>query len=129
MGPAFEEGFSESSCGFRPSRSAHDAVRAGQGFVVAGKKWVVDIDLKRLIRSAHPLRAAFGRRSPFDRLWQRWRHPRGRINALKRLGVRGRVLGMACSGLGAWVMRQALKTKTLNHYGFIIPWDFAESCK
>ena len=27
-------------------RSAHDAVRAGQGFIAAGKKWVVDIDLK-----------------------------------------------------------------------------------
>ncbi len=39
---------------FRPFRSAQDAVRAGQGFVAAGKKWVVDIDLKRLIRSAHP---------------------------------------------------------------------------
>ena len=46
MGPTFEEGFSESSYGFRPFRSAHDAVRAGQGFVAAGKKWVVDIDLK-----------------------------------------------------------------------------------
>ena len=54
MGPTFEEGFSESSYGFRPFRSAQDAVRAGQGFVAAGKKWVVDIDLKRLIRFAHP---------------------------------------------------------------------------
>ena len=48
MGSTFEEGFSENSYGFRPMRSAHDAVRAGQGFVASGKKWVVDIDLKRL---------------------------------------------------------------------------------
>ena len=67
--------------------------------------------------------------------WQRWHHPRGRTNALKRLGVKGRVLGMAYSGLGAWavarhwVMQSALKTKTLNNYGFIIPWDFAEAGK
>jgi len=65
--------------------------------------------------------------------WQRWHHPRGRINALKRLGVKGQVLGMAYSGLGAWaiakhwVMHHALKNQTLNYYGFIIPWDFAES--
>ena len=46
MGPTFEEGFSESSYGFRPMRSAHDAVRAAQSHVRAGKIWVVDIDLK-----------------------------------------------------------------------------------
>ncbi|MEI6072001.1 MAG: RNA-directed DNA polymerase (Reverse transcriptase), partial [Verrucomicrobiae bacterium] len=67
--------------------------------------------------------------------WQRWHHPRGRVNALKRMGVKGRVLGMAYSGLGAWaiarhwVMQSALKTKTLHNYGFIIPWDFAEAGK
>ena len=65
--------------------------------------------------------------------WLRWHHPRGRINALKRLGVKGRALGMGHCGLGAWaiarhvVIQQALKTRTLNKYGFIIPWDFAES--
>jgi len=63
--------------------------------------------------------------------WQRWHHPRGRINALKRLGIKGKILGMAYSGLGAWaiarhlVMQTALKNKTLKRYGFIIPWDFA----
>jgi group II intron reverse transcriptase/maturase len=67
--------------------------------------------------------------------WQRWHHPRGRINALKRLGVKGRALGMAYSGLGAWViarhpvLQSALKTKTLNDYGFTIPWNFAEAGK
>jgi group II intron reverse transcriptase/maturase len=46
MGPTFEEGFSESSYGFRERRSAHDAVRQAREYVAAGKKWVVDIDLK-----------------------------------------------------------------------------------
>jgi group II intron reverse transcriptase/maturase len=320
MGPTFEEGFSENSYGFRPMRSAHDAVRAGQGFVASGKKWVVDIDLKsffdqvnhdrlmtmvgRKVRDKQVLsligrylRAEMQRGDgsrearkagtpqggplspllaniyldPLDKelekrgvsfvryaddiaifassprsaerilesvvkwlrkelglevnreksgtgpsgqssllgfrlyedgkigvspkaiaklkekvkeywdarqsktsselreqwqsyirgwwnyfqladrrwevndqngwirrhmrkcFWLRWHHPRGRINALKRLGVKGRVLGMAYSGLGAWaiarhwVMHQALKTKTLNKYGFTIPWDFAAS--
>lgn len=44
--PAFEPGFSEHSYGFRPKRSAHDAVRAGQEYVKAGKSWVVDLDLR-----------------------------------------------------------------------------------
>ena len=43
--PIFDPRFSESSYGFRPRRSAHDAVRAAQGYVRAGKDWVVDIDI------------------------------------------------------------------------------------
>lgn len=62
----------------------------------------------------------------------RWKTPRGRINALQRLGVKGRALGIGYTGLGAWrvariwAMHQALKNSTLNRYGVIIPWDFAE---
>jgi RNA-directed DNA polymerase len=44
--PHFEPQFSEHSYGFRPGRSAHDAVKAAQGYIAAGKEWVVDIDLK-----------------------------------------------------------------------------------
>ena len=46
LGPLWEPEFSEHSHGFRPNRSAHDAVRAAQAHVKAGRKWVVDIDLK-----------------------------------------------------------------------------------
>ncbi len=65
--------------------------------------------------------------------WLRWHHPRGRYTALRRLGVRGRALGMARSGLGAWALarhvtlQQALKTRTLHRAGFIVPWEFAAS--
>jgi RNA-directed DNA polymerase len=65
--------------------------------------------------------------------WLRWKTPRGRINALKRLGVKGPSLGIGYTGLGAWAvarqwaMHQALKTSTLNRYGFVVPWDFAEA--
>jgi len=41
----FEPQFSEHSYGFRPGRSAHDAVRAAQAYVREGKSWVVDIDI------------------------------------------------------------------------------------
>ena len=45
--PIFEPRFSESSWGFRPGRSAHDAVRSAQGYVREGKDWVVDIDIAK----------------------------------------------------------------------------------
>ena len=63
--------------------------------------------------------------------WLRWKTPRGRINALKKLGVKGRSLGIGYTGLGAWriarhwALHQALSNKTLEKYGFILPWHFA----
>ena len=41
-----DPGMSEHSYGFRPGRSAHDAVNAARAHVAQGKSWVVDIDLK-----------------------------------------------------------------------------------
>lgn len=43
----YEPRFSEHSYGFRPRRSAHDAVKAAQGHIEAGYRWVVDIDLAK----------------------------------------------------------------------------------
>ena len=42
--PLFEPLFSPQSYGFRPGRSAHDAIRQAQGYVQDGYDWVVDID-------------------------------------------------------------------------------------
>jgi RNA-directed DNA polymerase len=39
--------FSEHSYGFRPGRSAHQAVAQAQAFVAEGYHWVVDIDLEK----------------------------------------------------------------------------------
>lgn len=39
--------FSESSYGFRPGRSAHQAVARAQQYVAAGYRWVVDLDLEK----------------------------------------------------------------------------------
>jgi len=43
----FEPTFSEASYGFRPGRSAHQALKAAQNHVAVGKRWVVDIDLEK----------------------------------------------------------------------------------
>jgi len=45
--PIFDPTFSEQSFGFRPGRSAHQAVEAARAFVGAGGAWVVDVDLER----------------------------------------------------------------------------------
>jgi len=45
--PVFEPGFSDHSHGFRPGRSAHDAVRQARAYVADGRRWVVDIDLEK----------------------------------------------------------------------------------
>jgi len=47
MTPVFDPGFSESSHGFRPKRSAHDALRQVQGHIQAGYRVAVDLDLKK----------------------------------------------------------------------------------
>ena len=39
--------FSDHSYGFRPGRSAHQAVEAAQQFIAAGYRWVVDLDLEK----------------------------------------------------------------------------------
>jgi len=47
MTPVWEPRFSEHSYGFRPGRSAADAVRAAQGYAQSGKDWVVDLDITK----------------------------------------------------------------------------------
>ena len=47
MTPIWEPQFSEHSYGFRPGRSAHDAVRAAQRYTQEGKDWVVDLDVTK----------------------------------------------------------------------------------
>lgn len=45
--PQFDPGFSEASYGFRPGRSAHQAVQAARGHIRSGRRWVVDLDLEK----------------------------------------------------------------------------------
>ncbi len=47
LSPLFEPGFSANSYGFRPGRSAHQAVQAARTAVTNGLRWVVDIDLAK----------------------------------------------------------------------------------
>ena len=45
--PIFDGTFSNSSFGFRPGRSTHQAVLQARRFVAEGRRWVVDLDLEK----------------------------------------------------------------------------------
>jgi RNA-directed DNA polymerase len=47
LSPRWDETFSEYSFGFRPGRSAHDAVAQTQHYLEEGYTWVVDMDLEK----------------------------------------------------------------------------------
>lgn len=85
--PIFEPHFSESSYGFRPKRSAHQAVQAAKAFITQGKRWVVDIDLEK-----------FFDRVNHDMLMSR----------LARRITEERVLKLIRRYLGAGLMREGL---------------------
>jgi len=54
--PIFDPGFSEASFGFRPGRSAHQAVRRARAYVEAGYRYVVDMDLEKFFdRAGHDI--------------------------------------------------------------------------
>src|SRR2546422_7167115 len=62
--------FSEHSHGFRPQRSAHQAVAKAQQYIAEGNRWVVDLDLEKFFdRVNHDnLMAAMARRGSDKRM-------------------------------------------------------------
>jgi len=45
--PLYDPHFSEGSYGYRPGRSAHQAVQAARQHVAEGRRWVIDMDLEK----------------------------------------------------------------------------------
>lgn len=43
----YDENFSESSFGFRPSRSAKDTINKAESYINEGYRWIVHIDLEK----------------------------------------------------------------------------------
>ncbi len=88
--PEFDPSFSTHSYGFRPGRSAHAAVKAAQGYVQSGRRYVVDMDLEKF----------------FDRV----NHDVLMSRLVRRIRDR-RVLGLIRRYLGAGVMAQGVLTE------------------
>ena len=51
--PIFDPEFSESSFGYRPYRSAQDAVKQVQTIIRGGRRWCVDMDLSKFFDRVH----------------------------------------------------------------------------
>lgn len=51
--PLFDPLFSASSFGFRPGRSAHQAVKRAQAIVREGQTWAVDLDIEKFFDQVH----------------------------------------------------------------------------
>src|SRR5215471_4416805 len=49
----WDQTFSDSSYGFRPGRSTHQAVAQAQQYIAAGYGWVVDLDLEKFFDRVH----------------------------------------------------------------------------
>ena len=54
--PLYEPQFSDHSYGFRPQRSAHQALKKAQGYIREGRRYVVDIDLSKFFDEVHHTR-------------------------------------------------------------------------
>jgi RNA-directed DNA polymerase len=66
--PIFDPTFSEHSFGFRPGRSAHQAVRSARSHMAGGYRWVVDVDLEKFFdRVNHDVLMARVRRRVKDK--------------------------------------------------------------
>jgi group II intron reverse transcriptase/maturase len=65
--PIFDPGFSNSSFGFRPGRSAHQAVKQAQGYIEAGYRYTVDLDLEKFDKVNHDILMARVARKVKDR--------------------------------------------------------------
>ena len=56
VSPRYERIFSENSYGFRPGRSAHDALHKSSAYVGQGRNWIVDIDLEKFFDTVNQQR-------------------------------------------------------------------------
>lgn len=53
LSPIWEKDFSTFSYGFRPKRSAHDALKQATKYINAGRHWIIDLDLKSFFDRIH----------------------------------------------------------------------------
>lgn len=107
--PVFDPHFSERSYGFRPGRSAQQAVQMARGYVVAGLDWVVDVDLERFFdRVQHDALMARVARKVADkrllRLTRRYVEAGVMVNGVKQASTEGTPQGSPLSPLLANIM-------------------------
>jgi RNA-directed DNA polymerase len=79
LSPIFDPTFSDASFGCRPGRSTHQAVQRARGYIAAGHRWVVDVDLEKFFdRVNHDVLMARVARRVKDTRWRAGWCPRAR---------------------------------------------------
>lgn len=109
LSPIFETYFSNSSYGFRPGRSAHQAIIQAKEYVQEGREWVVDMDLEKFFdRVNHDILMSRVARKIGDKrvLWliRRFLQAGILINGLRILGEEGTPQGGPLSPLLANIL-------------------------
>lgn len=104
ISPVFDKDFSESSYGYRPRRSAQQAVESTRKYVSEGRRWVVDIDLEKFFdRVNHDILMARVARKVKDKrillLIRRYLQAGIMENGLTKAGVEGTPQGGPLSPL------------------------------
>jgi group II intron reverse transcriptase/maturase len=107
--PIFDPQFSGSSFGFRPGRSAHQAVRVARRAIEDGHRWVVDVDLDRFFdRVQHDVLMARVARRVRDRrllrLIRRYLEAGIMVDGLTRASTEGTPQGSPLSPLLSNIM-------------------------
>jgi group II intron reverse transcriptase/maturase len=107
--PIFDPGFSKNSFGYRPGRSARQAVTAAREYVTEGYEWVVDVDLERFFdRVQHDVVMARVARKVGDRrllrLIRRYLEAGIMVEGVKQPSVEGTPQGSPLSPLLSNIM-------------------------
>ena len=107
--PVFDPGFSERSYGFRPNRSAQQAVQMARSYANEGLVWVVDVDLERFFdRVQHDALMARVARKVADkrllRLIRRYVEAGVMVEGVKQASIEGTPQGSPLSPLLANIM-------------------------
>jgi len=68
----YERAFSENSYGFRPGKSAHQALKQAARYVAEGKTFVIDLDLEKFFDEVNHHRLMWLLSTRIGRIFESW---------------------------------------------------------
>lgn len=106
------------------SMSGKERLKAWRDYARGWSNYFCLCDWRRPIRDV----SGWTRRHIRKYFWLRWHNRKGRYNALRKLGAKGKSLGLASSSRGAWrvalALNRTLTNTRLRQWGLLTPIDF-----